>query len=98
MTQSRSILWLAVITATLCLLGVPAALRAQTTEVDDGHEVVITSFPDGANVWIDNLDIGKVTPMELRRISPGIHTIKVAVASPGWSSDTRTINVLTLIP
>ena len=98
MTQSRRILWLAVITATLCRLGVPAALRAQTTEVDDGHEVVITSFPDGANVWIDKIDTGKVTPMELRRISPGPHTIKVAVASPGWNSDTRTINVLDVDP
>lgn len=94
MTQPRRILWLAVIAATLCLLGVPAALRAQTTNVDDGHEIVITSFPSGANVWINNIDTGKVTPMELRHISPGTYTIKVAVASPGWNSDTRTITVL----
>jgi len=97
MIQPRSILWLAVIAATLCLLGVPAALRAQTV-IDDGHEVVITSFPDGANVWIDGVDTGKVTPMELRRISPGTHTIKVAVASAGWNSDTRTITVLDVDP
>jgi PEGA domain-containing protein/collagen triple helix repeat protein len=97
MTQPHRILWLAVIAATLCLFGVPAALRAQDV-VDDGHEVVITSFPDGANVSIDGVDTGKVTPMELRHISPGLHTIKVSVASPGWNSDTRTITVLDVDP
>ena len=75
------------------LLGVPAAMRAQTV-VDDGHELVITSFPDGANVSIDGVDTGKVTPMELRCIKPGPHTITVSVAAAGWNTDTRTINVL----
>ena len=98
MTQPHRILLLAIIAASLCLFVVPAALRAQTTNVDDGREIVITSFPSGANVWINNTDTGKVTPMELRRMSPGTYTIKVAVASPGWNSDTRTITVLDVDP
>ncbi len=60
--------------------------RGQTVSPDDGHEVVITSFPDGANVWIDGVDTGKVTPMELRSIKPGQHKIAVSVAAAGWST------------
>jgi len=97
MTQPRRIPWFAIIAAVVCLLAVPAALRAQNV-VDDGHEVVITSFPDGASVLIDGVDTGKVTPMELRRIAPGIHTITVSANSPGWQTDTRTITVLDVDP
>src|SRR5215471_13376296 len=93
MARQRRILWLATFVFTLCLPGIPAALRAQTV-VDDGHAVVITSFPDGANVLIDGVDTGKVTPMEVHGIKPGIHKITVSVASGGWNTDTRTINVL----
>jgi hypothetical protein len=60
MTRPRRILWLAVVAATLCLLGVTVTLQAQTL-VDDGHAVVITSFPDGANVQIDGVDTGSHT-------------------------------------
>lgn len=67
MTRPRRILWLAVVAATLCLLGVTVTLQAQTL-VDDGHAVV-TSFPDGANVQIDGVDTGKVTPMEAHSIT-----------------------------
>ena len=97
MTQPRKIPWFAIIAAVVCLLAVPAALRAQSN-VDDGHEVVITSFPDGASVFIDGVDTGKVTPMELRKITPGIHTITVSANSAGWQSDTRTITVLDVDP
>jgi PEGA domain/Collagen triple helix repeat (20 copies) len=74
-------------------LAVPAAPRAQTV-VDDGHSVIITSFPDGAHVLIDGVDTGQVTPMEVHRIKPGLHKITVSVAAAGWNTDTRTINVL----
>jgi hypothetical protein len=97
MTQPRRIPWFAIIAAIVCVLAVPAALRAQTV-VDDGHEVVITSFPDGASVFIDGVDTGKVTPMELRKITPGIHTITVSANSAGWQTDTRTITVLDVDP
>ena|SRR3984957_14274254 len=83
----------AIALCTFFYLVVPVALRAQTV-VDDGHSVVITSFPDGANVLIDGVDTGKVTPMEVHRITPGLHTITVSVAAAGWNTDTRTINVL----
>ena len=70
------------------------AFARQTQTIDDGHEVVITSFPDGANVFIDGVDTGKVTPMELRKIKPGQHVILVSVPGGGWVPDTRTVNVI----
>jgi hypothetical protein len=95
MTQPRRISWLAIIVAIVCLPADPAALRAQTV-VDDGHEVVITSFPDGASVLIDGLDTGKVTPVELRNIAPGTHMITVSAA--GWQTNTQKITVLDVDP
>jgi hypothetical protein len=95
MTQPRRISWLAIIVAIVCLPAVPAALNAQTV-VDDGHEVVITSFPDGASVLIDGLDTGKVTPVELREIAPGTHMITVSAA--GWQTNTQKITVLDVDP
>src|SRR5260370_31424783 len=69
---------------------------AQTTTVDDGHQLCITSFPDGANVLIDSVATGQVTPMCLNKIKPGSHVISVASPSAGWQADTRTIQVLDL--
>lgn len=80
----------------LLLLLTSNLVRSQT--IDDGHEVVITSFPDGASVSIDGVDTGKVTPMELRKITPGTHTITVSANSAGWQTDTRTITVLDVDP
>jgi hypothetical protein len=79
-------------TVFLVLLVLAICASAQTT-IDDGHEVVITSFPDGANVSLDGIDTGQLTPMRLKRISPGPHKICVSVAASGWNSDTRTISV-----
>jgi hypothetical protein len=64
---------------------------AQTT-VDDGHALVVSSFPDGAEITIDGADTGQVTPAELRRIPPGKHSI--SLSQTGWNSTTVAINVL----
>ena len=57
MTQPHRILWFAIVAAAVCLLSIPASLRAQSLHV--------TSFPDGANVLIDGVDTRKVTPMSV---------------------------------
>ena len=80
----------------LLIVGLNFLGLAQAETVDDGHAVVITSFPDGAHVSLDGVDTGKLTPMELHKIPVGAHTIKVWVDAAGWSTDTRTINVLDL--
>ena len=83
-----------IIALIVVLLVVLVAAALSQTVVDDGHALVITSFPDGANVSIDGVDTGKVTPMELHSIKVGMHTICVSSPSAGWQSDTRTIQVL----
>jgi hypothetical protein len=83
--------WKILLIAGLNFLGL-----AQAQTVDDGHAVVISSFPDGAHVSLDGVDTGRLTPMELHKISVGVHTIKVWVDAAGWSTDTRTITVLDL--
>jgi hypothetical protein len=84
----HAILWF--IAAVLVLLALAVIGKAQT--IDDGHEVVITSFPSGASVVIDSVDTGRVTPMELHFIPPGTHTI--TVSATGYTTDARTVNVL----
>lgn len=85
MTQTKRIVWLAIIAATLCLLGAPAALRAQSLHV--------TSFPDGANVLIDGNDTGKVTPMSVN-LAAGPHVVIVQLSNlTGWNVDKRTITI-----
>src|SRR6266446_10985802 len=83
-----------IIALIVVLLVVLVAAALSQTVIDDGHALVITSFPDGANVSIDGVDTGKVTPMELHSIKVGLHTICVSSPSAGWQSDTRTIQVL----
>src|SRR5229473_7350250 len=86
MTQPRRVLWLAIIVATLCLFGVPAALRAQSLHV--------TSFPGGANVLIDGVDTGKVTPMAVSLTAGTTHTVVVQLSNlTGWSVDKRTVTI-----
>lgn len=80
----------------LWIVGLNFVGLAQAQTGDDGHAVVISSFPDGAHVSLDGVDTGRLTPMELHKIPVGVHTIKVWVDAAGWSTDTRTINVLDL--
>src|SRR5260370_4437016 len=89
MTQPSRILCLAIFAATLCLLGVPAALRAQT----GNGTLHVTSFPDGANVLIDGIDTGKVTPMSVS-LTAGGHSVIVQLSnSTGWSIDKRSVTI-----
>jgi len=76
----------------LFVLGLLAYAASAQTTVDDGHAVIVTSFPDGAEITMDGVDTGLTTPAELRRISPGKHTL--ALTQTGWNSTSVTINVL----
>jgi len=53
----------------------------------------VTSFPSGAQVWIDGVSTGKVTPMSTS-VSRGAHTVTVQIPNSGWASHTRTVNIL----
>jgi hypothetical protein len=90
MNQPRRILCLAIFAASLCLLGGPAALRAQST---GNGSLKVTSFPTGANVSVDSVDTGKVTPMTVS-LSVGTHSVMVSIPNSGWMADTRPVEVV----
>jgi hypothetical protein len=55
-------------------------------------QLAIESTPEGAQVQIDGAsDPSWVTPFALTSLQPGQHTI--TVSKPGYSTDTRTVNV-----
>lgn len=87
MTQLRRILWFAVFAGVLLLLQCRAA--AQTSN----GALKVTSFPVGANVSVDGVDTGKVTPMSVS-LTVGTHTVVVSIPNSGWNPDTRTVEVV----
>ena len=52
----------------------------------------VTSFPSGAEVWVDGEDTGKVTPMSLS-LSEGEHEVTVQIPNIGWNPNTRTVTI-----
>src|SRR6266699_4711217 len=72
------------IAVALFLLGVPVALRADSSN----GALKVTSFPSGANVSVDDMDTGKVTPMSIS-VAVGMHPVVVSIPNSGWSPDSR---------
>ncbi len=79
----------AIVVAALFLLGTPVALRADSSS----GALKVTSFPSGANVSVDGMDTGKVTPMSISE-PVGPHTVVVSIPNSGWNPDTRTFVVV----
>ncbi len=53
----------------------------------------VTSFPSGAQVWIDGVNTGKVTPMSVSLVE-GDHAVTVQLPNSGWNPDTRTVTIV----
>ncbi len=87
-TLMRGCKTIALVTA-LFLLGTPVALRADSSN----GALKVTSFPSGANVSVDGVDTGKVTPMSVS-VGVGQHTVVVSIPNSGWNPDTRTFVVV----
>src|SRR5437667_32798 len=91
----RKFLITTVVAMALGLLGLPPNLRA------DGGALKVTSFPSGANVFVDGVDTGKITPMTVS-VPLSTHTITVSFgsiscqdpASLGWTPATHTMEVV----
>ncbi len=81
------------IAVALFLLGVPVALRADSSN----GALKVTSFPSGANVSVDDMDTGKVTPMSIS-VAVGMHTVVVSIPNSGWSPDSRPFVVVRTTP
>lgn len=72
-------------TCFVALLCSPAVMAAGALKV--------TSFPNGAEVLIDNVSTGKVTPMSTS-VNVGDHQVTVRIAGGGWRDDTRTVSII----
>ena len=53
----------------------------------------VTSFPNGAEVLINNVSTGKVTPMSIS-LTVGDHQVTVRITGGGWREDTRTVSII----
>ena len=53
----------------------------------------VTSFPSGAQVWVDGANTGKVTPMSVS-VPVGDHEVAVQIPGSGWSTDVRTVTIV----
>ena len=100
------------------MAGAWTSLSAQRRANDDGStsqedqndrshnaKLKVTSFPAGAYVSIDGVQMHKVTPMTAE-VEAGQHQVRVFAPGPGWNADTQTLQIvqgdnelnLTLIP
>ena len=73
---------------TLALVGVSATSSAFAATLK------VSSFPSGAQVSIDGVNTGKVTPMNTS-LAEGDHVVTVQIPSSGWNADTRTVTIVT---
>jgi hypothetical protein len=100
------------------MAGAWTGLSAQRRDNDDGGtsqgdqndrsdnaKLKVTSFPAGAHVSIDGVELHKVTPMTAD-VEVGQHQVRVFAPGSGWNPDTQTVQLvpgdnelnLTLIP
>src|SRR5262249_30547781 len=63
------------------------------TTVAYGGSLSVTSFPNGAQVSVDSVSTGKVTPMSVA-LTNGDHVVTVQIPGSGWQPDTRTVTIV----
>jgi hypothetical protein len=81
----RSLLRISVVL--LLLSAISAAPSAAAT-------LKVSSFPSGAQVVVDGVNTGKITPMNVSVVE-GDHVVTVQIPGSGWSADTRTVTIVT---
>jgi len=69
---------------------VPSARPAAALASPALGALTITSYPDGAQVQLDNAVMG-ITPQNIDSISPGVHN--VTVSKTGYAPETRSVTV-----
>lgn len=54
--------------------------------ITDAASLKVTSFPNGAQVWIDDVNTGKVTPMSTSVTDGTTVKVKVLIPNSGWGT------------
>ena len=84
------------------LAGSPNGLQAQRAEShelgrDGDHgqagDLRVTSYPTGAHVSVDGVDVRKVTPMSTP-LPVGMHQVTVFIPNSAWNPDSRKIEIV----
>ena len=68
-----------------------ALLFAAGAQAQNGT-LKVSSFPSGAQVWVDGENTNKVTPMSVS-LSVGQHTVVVRIPNSGWLPDQRMVRI-----
>src|SRR5437870_12516986 len=59
----------------------------------DEASLKVSSFPSGAQVIVDGVNTGKVTPMSIA-LTESDHSITVQIPGSGWNPDTRIVTIV----
>jgi len=90
--DSRTLI--ALFVTAVALLTATVELQGQNCNTGTGGGALqVTSFPSGANVAVDGVDTGKLTPMSIS-LAVGNHAVVVSIPNSGWNSDSRSVCVV----
>ena len=78
---------------TMLSISVVVLLASFSATAVEAATLKVSSFPSGAQVSIDGVYTGKVTPMNVS-LSEGDHSVTVAIPGSGWNPDTRTVTIV----
>src|SRR5437868_14421763 len=70
-----------------------AVLCLSTLSAATSGSLKVTSFPSGAEVWVDGTYTGKTTPMSVS-VAVGDHAVLVRIPNTGWNADTRVVSIV----
>src|SRR5688572_3038305 len=79
--------------ATRASVALMVVLWSLTPAAAGNGSLKVTSFPSGAEVWVDGMNTGKVTPMSVS-LTEGDHMIMVRLPGTGCNPDTRTVTIV----
>jgi hypothetical protein len=78
---------------TMLPISIVVLLASFSVTAVEAATLKVSSFPSGAQVSIDGVNTGKVTPMNVS-LSEGDHSVTVAIPGSGWNPDARTVTIV----
>jgi hypothetical protein len=78
---------------TMLSISIVVLLASFSVTAVEAATLKVSSFPSGAQVSIDGVNTGRVTPMNVS-LSEGDHSVNVAIPGSGWNPDTRVVTIV----